>query len=396
MHTYRDLYAVRQFRVVFAANATNVGGTTIQQLALSALVFAGTGSALWAAIAYLAGFAPQALGAMTLISLADRVRPRTFLPLWDCVRAGVALVLALAGFPVWTMLCLVVVVGVGDAVAAAVRQALLVDILGGDLYVLGRSVLNISVGGMQILGYAVGGTLLGVLGPHVALLGSAAAALATAGIVAAGLASYPPRATGRAVLSGTCAVNRALFTSPAIRTLLLAQWVPNGLIVGAEALFVPYAGQVAGALFVAAALGMLAGDVVVGRWVPSTTRIRWILPLQALLALPYLVFAFEPAVWAGAVAVALASFGYASSLALQDLYVREVPADLRGQAMGLVGSGMMTCQALAATLAGWLADMSKAGIAIAICATLSFMVSLALYPALRRRETASTTPVIHS
>ncbi|MEU8814706.1 MFS transporter [Actinoplanes sp. NPDC048796] len=386
MQTYRDLYAVRQFRVVFAANATNVGGTTIQQLALSALVFAGTGSALWAAIAYLAGFAPQALGAMTLISLADRVRPRTFLPLWDCVRAGVALTLALAGLPVWTMLCLVIGVGVGDAVAAAVRQALLVDILGDDLYVLGRSVLNISVGGMQILGYAVGGALLGALGPHVALLGSAMAALVTAGVVAFGLASYPPRATGRAVLSATFAVNRVLFTTPAIRTLLLVQWVPNGLIVGAEALFVPYAGDLAGALFVAAALGMLLGDVIVGRWVSSATRIRLILPLQALLALPYLVFVLEPTVWAGAVAVGLASFGFASSLALQDLYVRAVPANLRGQAMGLVGSGMMTCQALAAALSGWLADLSRAGIAIAVCATLSFAVSLALHPSVRRRE----------
>lgn len=389
MHTYQDLYAVRQFRVVFAANATNVGGATIQQLALSALVFANTGSALWAAIAYLAGFAPQALGAMTLISLADRVRPRTFLALWDCVRAGVALALALGGLPVWTMLCLVVGVGVGDAVAAAVRQALLVDILGGDLYVLGRSVLNISVGGMQILGYAVGGTLLGVLGPHVAFLGSAAVSLVTAGVVAIGLASYPPRATGRSVLSATFAVNRALFTTPGIRTLLLVQWVPNGLIVGAEALFVPYAGNFAGALFVSAAVGMLVGDIIVGRWVSSATRIRLILPLQALLALPYLVFVFEPSVWAGAVAVATASFGFASSLALQDLYVRAVPANLRGQAMGLVGSGMMTCQALAAALSGWLADVSKAGTAIAVCATLSFAVSLALHPSLPRRETSA-------
>nr|WP_320068204.1 hypothetical protein [Micromonospora sp. RTGN7] len=385
MHTYRDLYAVRQFRVVFAANSTNVAGTTIQQLALSALVFAGTGSALWAAIAYLAGFAPQALGAMTLISLADRVRPRTFLPLWDCVRAAVALALARTGLPVWTMLCLVIAVGVGDAVAAAVRQALLVDILGDGLYVLGRSVLNISVGGMQILGYAVGGTLLGVLGPHVALLGSAAAALTTAAVVAVGLASYPPRATGRSVLSATFAVNRVLFTTPAIRTLLLVQWVPNGLIVGAEALFVPYAGNFAGILFVSAAVGMLVGDVIVGRWVPTATRLRLILPLQALLALPYLVFFLEPTVWAGAVAVALASFGFASSLALQDLYVRAVPADLRGQAMGLVGSGMMTCQALAAALAGGLADLSRAGTAIAVCATLSLAVGLALHPSLRRR-----------
>lgn len=393
MNTYRDLYAVRQFRVIFAANATNVGGLTIQQLALSALVFASTESALWAAIAYLAGFAPQALGAMTLVSLADRVRPRSFLPLWDCVRAAVAIVLALSGMPVWSMLCLVVAVGVGDAVAGAVRQALLIDVLGDKLYVLGRSVLNISVGAVQILGFAVGGTLLGVLGPRVALLGSATAALVTAAVIAAGLKSYPPRSTGRAIFSATFAANRTMFAIPAIRTLLLVQWIPNGLIVGAEALFVPYAGNFAGALFISAALGMLVGDVIVGRWVPSTTRTRWIMPLQTLLAAPYLVFVLQPAVWAGAIVVALASFGYASSLALQDLYIQAVPEHLRGQAMGLAGGGMMTGQALAATAAGWLAELTAARIAMTTCAMLSLIASVSLYPSVRRLASQRRTKI---
>ncbi|MFU8854745.1 hypothetical protein ACNAW0_27810 [Micromonospora sp. SL1-18] len=72
-------------------------------------------------------------------------------------------------------------------------------------------------------------------------------------------------------------------------------WVPNGLVVGCEALFIPYAGEWVGFLFAAGALGMLAGDVVVGRFLTPAQRAWSIRPLRLLLALPYLAFALHPA-----------------------------------------------------------------------------------------------------
>ncbi len=73
--------------------------------------------------------------------------------------------------------------------------------------------------------------------------------------------------------------------------MYLALWVPNGLIVGCESLFVPYAPRHAGLLFAFAALGMLAGDTLAGRFVPARWRERLSAPLRLLLAAPYLVFA---------------------------------------------------------------------------------------------------------
>ncbi|TCM42520.1 MFS transporter [Kribbella sp. VKM Ac-2568] len=385
MRTYRELFTVSEFRVLFAGGATSVAGSTMQMLALSALVYATTSSPLLAALAYLAGFAPQALGAATLLSWADRVPPRGFLAAWDCVRAAGALLLAAKVLPVWGIFALIMSLGVVDAVASAVRTAVLVDVLPRDGYVLGRSVLNITVGAMQIVGFGVGGTLLAAVGPRAALLVSAELALATALVTRLGLRPRAPKATGAATIRTTTDGNKRLLGDRTTRSLLLAQWIPNGLIVGAEALFVPYAGDAAGALFVAAAAGMLVGDIVFGRWVPRDLRNRLVIPLRLLLAAPYLLFLLEPAVSVAVAAVGVASIGYAASLALQDQFLAVVPEELRAQGLGLAGSGMMTAQALSATVVGLGAELSTPAISIAGAAVLSLLVTAALAPGLRVR-----------
>ncbi|WP_051753228.1 hypothetical protein [Streptosporangium amethystogenes] len=64
--TYREVFAVRQFRVLFTGYALFLGGETVKMLALSVTVYASTGSPLLAALAYAAGFLPYALGGTLL------------------------------------------------------------------------------------------------------------------------------------------------------------------------------------------------------------------------------------------------------------------------------------------------------------------------------------------
>ncbi|HWM00479.1 MAG TPA: MFS transporter [Nocardioidaceae bacterium] len=383
MHTYRGLFAVSEFRALFAGNASSVAGLTMQGLALSALVYAQTGSPFLAALAYLAGFLPQAAGAASLLSLADRVPPRGFLALWDLVRASTAVLLALGDLPVWGMLALVMTVGLGDAVAGAVRMAVVADLVPRDGFVLARSVLNISVGAMQIVGFAVGGTLLATIGAKSALLAAAGFAAGSAAVLRLGLRPHPPTAVGRASLSTTHRGNKQLLGSPPVRAVLIASWVPNGLIVGAEALYVPYAGDQAGTLFVAAAGGMLVGDVAIGRWVPPTRRTHLAVPLLMLLAAPYLIFIAQPGLWSAALIVTTASLGFSATLVLQDRLISLVPDELRAQAFGLAGSGMMTMQALGAAAAGSIAELFSPGIAMAAVATASLLATTVLARQLR-------------
>ncbi len=393
MTTFREIFRVGEFRALFAANAASVAGRTMQMLALSSLVYATTGSPLLAALAYLGGLLPQGIGALTLLSWADRVRPRGFLAGWDTVRMVVALVLASRGLPVWGMLVLVMALGAVDAVASAVRISVLVDVLPGG-YVLGRSALNISVGAMQILGFAVGSTIIATLGPSTTLLLSAVLAGGCAAANRFGLKVRAPRAAGTASVAATWRGNRTLFGRSQVRNTLFALWLPNGLIVGAEAMFVPYAGDGAGVLFIAAAAGMLVGDVVVGRWLSPALRDRLISPLQVLLAVPYLVFFARPGLWWGAAAIVVASIGYGAGLGLQQRLVDAVPPELRGQALGLDSSGRMTMQAVAATLVGAIADLVGPALAMSLAAAASLVVTGLLWSALRPQRSTVDTPAV--
>ena len=389
--TYRELFANREFRAIFAGNAAGVAGQTVQMLALSALVYASTGSPLLAALALFGGLFPQAIGAMTLLSLADRLPPRGFLAGWTAVKAGVAAVFATGVLPIWAMLALLMVIGAVDALTGGIRAAVIVDIVPGG-FVLGRSVMNVSVGAMQIVGFATGGTIVAALGPGRALAVAAVLVAFAALVMWRGMRPRPAHGIGRAGIRATWHGNRALLGSPVVRPLLLGAWLPNGLIVGAEAMFVPYAGGAAAALFVAAAVGMLTGDVIVGRWVSPERRARQVNAMHALLAAPYLVFLFTPDVWVGAVAVAIASFGYSGTLGLQQRLVDAVPEERRGQALGLDNSGRMTFQAVGASVVGTLAEVTGAPVAMTLAALASLLVTAALWPALRIRRAEPLEP----
>jgi MFS family permease len=390
--TYREIFARREFRALFASSAIAVAGKTMEMLALSTVVYVHTHSPLLAAVAYLGGFLPQAVGALTLLSLADRLSPRAALVTWSVVNAAVVAVLALGVLPVWAMLMLIMFAGLGEAVVGAVGGTVVVDVLSGGAYVLGRSVLNISVGGMQIVGYAIGGALLALAGSAGAFWAAAGLALVTATISRFGLRKRPPRTVGRASLAETWRGNRVLFGRRATRTLLLAQWLPNGLIVGAEAMYVPYAGEAAGALFAAAAGGMLLGDLVIGRWTRPALRSRLGLPLYSLLAVPYLAFAVRPSPYLATALVAVASFGYAATLTLQERFLAVVPDELLGQGLGLAGSGMMTMQAVAAAAVGTVAELFTPGVAMALAAAGSLAASFALLARPGSRQAAPALP----
>src|SRR5262249_39375341 len=147
-------------------------------------------------------------------------------------------------------------------------------VVGGEGYVVGRSVLNMSVGAMQICGFAAGGILVTTLSPRGTLLAGAGLYVAGAAVARFGLARRAPRAAGRPSVRDTWPINARIWSASARRYVYLALWVPNGLIVGCESLFVSYTPRHAGLLFVSAAAGMLAGDTLGGRFIPYRWRQR--------------------------------------------------------------------------------------------------------------------------
>ena len=300
---------------------------------------------------------------------------------------------AIPGLPLGIVFAITVALAVVAPLGSGARYGLLAEILPADGYLLGRAVFNMSNGIIQVLGYALGGVLVAGLSPRGTLLCGAALYLAGALVTRLGMRWRPARMTGRPSVAQTWQANRLLWSSGPRRYVFLALWVPNGLIVGCEALFVAYSPRHAGLLYAFTALGMLAGDTLAGRFTSPSWRSRLGPWLRLLLAAPYLAFAASPPLPLAILAATLASVGYSASLLLMERLMRLTPDELSGQAMGLQSSGMQAMQGVGAALAGAVAQWTASpAVAIVVMAAASIAVTLLLAPGLRATALGPQAP----
>lgn len=384
MRSYSALFRTREFTPLFLATALRSAASTIGGLALATLTYRATGSPLLSALSMFGPQLAQVVGATTLLSASDRLPPRATL-------TGIALAFAIGtaamatpGLPIGAVFALLFVLGLIASLGAGVGWGLLNEILAKEGYLLGRSVFNMSNGLMQIAGFATGGVMVATLSPRTALLTSAALYLAGALTTRLGLTRRPARVSGRPSIARTWRTNGQLWSSRPRRLTYLGLWIPNGLVVGVESLYVSYDPGSAGTLFACAALGMLIGDVTIGRFVPPRLRRQLAVPLMLLLAVPNLVFALGPGVWTAAVMVCVASVGYGASLVQQERLMSLTPPELSGHALGLHSAGMLTMQGMSAALAGTIAQLASPGAAMAVMAAGSVCVTVGLVGAGRR------------
>jgi MFS family permease len=389
MRSYSDLFRTREFTPLFLSSALNSAASTIGGLAVGTLVYKATDSPLLSAVSMFGPQLAQVVGATTLLSAADRLAPRaTLTGIALSFAVGTAL-MATPGLPVWGLFLLIFVLGLVSSLGGGVRWGLLNEILSKDGFLLGRSVMNMVAGLAQITGYATGGVLVAVLSPRITLASAAALYLAAALVTRLGMTRRAPRATGRASIAQTWRTNALLWSSPPRRTTYLLLWIPNGLIVGCESLYVSYAPDRAGLLFAFAAFGMFVGDVTTGRFIPPAVRGRLGIPFLLLLATPYLPFALGPGVAVAAGAVALASVGFGASLIQQERLMALTPDELSGHALGLHSSGMLTMQGVSAALAGTVAQLTSPATAMTVMAITSLVATL-LISGPRQRPEVST------
>ncbi len=412
--TYRSLFAIREFRVLFLNRCVVVISVAASGLALATITYEATRSAVLSGLSLFGGPLVSLVVSQLLLASSDRVRPRTAM---TC-QMGAALVSdalqLVPGMPWQARFGLLAIPYVAYAMFAGTRWVLVREIVPEGSYILARSLMNLAEGGMQVVGYGVGGLALLWLSPRGLFAAAALADLVSLVSVRFGLRDRPARtardrdaadraggrsgktAGRRGVVRRTMAVNRRLLCSPVTRPLYLALWVPNGLVVGCESLFVPYGnaasgghGSLAGWLFAATAAGAMVGDLTIGRFVPPGWRDRIIEPLRLLLAVPYLLFFLTPP---PAVAVPigfLAAAGYAASLPLQDRLIRNTDDAVQGQVLGLHMNGMMLWQAIGALIAGTVASFVPPATAMGAMAAASTAVTLLLVPGLRRSAPAA-------
>ncbi|ADB32084.1 hypothetical protein Kfla_3020 [Kribbella flavida DSM 17836] len=384
MSTYTAIFRRAEFRNLWISSALSNAAATMTSLTLAIVVNERTGSALLSAAIMFGPSLAQVVGASTLMSAADTARPRRVLVLLAILSTCAVAVQAMFDLAPAVRLLLTLAVAYGLSIGAGVRWGLLNEVVDRDQFVLGRSAMNLSVGAMQIAGFGAAGLLLQVFDPaEVFWLATACSAL-TIPVLRYGLSNRPPRRVGRTSLRETWRGNRVLLSQSATRPLLVALCVPNGLIVGCEALFVPYAGTGAGLLLAAGAAGMMTGDLVVGRFLSRSSRRIASAYLRYLLAVPFLGFAFDLPLGVLAGLVALACVGYAASLAQQEMLVDATPLELRGQVLGLESALRMTTFGVVAVAAGAVADLAGSRSTITALAALSLLASAVLTRPLAR------------
>ena len=392
MRSYRTLFRTPEFTPFLLSFAAHAAAQTIGGLALGTLVFRATGSPLLSAVSMFGPQLAQLLGATFLLSGADRLPPRAILAGLALAFAAGTAVQALPGLPVAAVLAVVLAQGLIASLGGGVRAGLLNDILSKDGYVLGRSVFNMLWGLTQVAGFATGGALLALLTPRICLLVAAALYVLSALGTRLGLTARPPRSCGSPSVSATWRTNALLWSSRPRRLTYLGLWVPNGLVVGCDSLFVSYAPGAAGTLYACGALGMFVGDMAVGRLVPPASRPRLAVPLRLLLATPYLFFVLRPGVALSAVSTGVAAVGFGASLVLQERLMSLTPDDLAGQALGLHFVGMSTLQGVSAALAGTVAQLTSPAVAMTLLAAGSVTVTLTLTALDRHEERRPAAP----
>ncbi|MER6776233.1 MULTISPECIES: MFS transporter [unclassified Streptomyces] len=374
---YRSLLRNREFAGLYAGFTLTVAASTLSGFALGTLVDRQTASPFLTAVSMYGATFATVLGALTLMSVADGSRPRRTLVILQCAALVGVAAQAVPGLPLAARFGLLLALGFFQSLGTGTRMGLLAEVVPTATYALARSLMNITSGGTAVLGYAIGAALLRCLSPREVFVIAAVLTGLGLAVVAATIRERSIRLSRRPGLRQTWTTNIELFSRKGQRALLLNLWVPNGLIVGCEALFISYAPERAGALLAAGSAGMLLGDLAVGRLLTAARRQRCAFAMRLLLAAPYLLFGFHPPVSVLIAAVFVSGAGFAATLPLQERLLELTPDPVRGQVQGVESAGRMTWQGIGAAIGGGVAQYLTPGAAIAALAAVSVAVTLA-------------------
>lgn len=362
--TYGEVIAIKEFRALWYGQGFSLLGDQLAQVALAVLVFERTGSPLATAAVYALTYLPPIIGGPLLAGLADRFARRRVMIVCDILRAVLVAAMATPWTPFPVLCVLVFFVVLLSAPFSAARAALLPEVLEGDRYVAGSALQNMTNQAVQMFGFAAGGALIATLGPYRALALDAATFLASALILVSGVRRRPSASRGDSkpsMWTMTRAGAGLVFGDRKLRTLVLFAWL-CGFYVLPEGIAVPYAISldqdllpipvVTGLLMAAMPTGTVLGAFLFSRFVTPSGRMRAMGWMAILSCAPLIGCAMKPPLAIVLALWVLSGIGGAYQLAANAAFVQCVPAERRGQAFGLVQSGLMAVQGIGILIGG--------------------------------------------
>jgi MFS family permease len=404
--TFRDVFAVAEFRALWLAQFLSMVGDQLARVALTILVYDRTRSALLAAITFVASVVPTFVGGLTLSWLADAYPRRRVMIVCDLIRCGLVLIMAIHGVPLAVLVVLLFVVTFVGAPFTSARAAVYPDVLVGDKYVMGTAITLTTNQFAQVLGFAAGGAIDGFLGTGLALVIDAATFAASAIIVRAWVRARPvmettsgagSQAGGRAATSrrgGFGGGLRLVFGSPVLRALMLFGWL-SAFYNAPEGVVTPLASSLGGGaiavgvILAAQALGETVGAIMFSRFLSPPARLRLMGPLAVGSCAALIFFAVSPALSLVLILLAISGLCAAYQLAANAAFVSATPRERRSQAFGVAQGGMSLSQGIVMILAGAAADTLHPETVIAICAAVGTVAAAMLAVRWPRRRSVN-------
>jgi MFS family permease len=381
------VFAVAEFRALWAAQLLSVIGDQLARVALTVLVYDRTRSALLAAITFVASIAPTFIGGVMLAWLADRYPRRRVMIASDLVRCALVLVMAIPGVPLAGLVGLLFLVTLVGAPFTSARAAVYPDVLAGERYVMGTAVTVTTYQFAQVLGFAVGGAAVGFFGTRPSLVIDAATFAGSALIVRTRVRARPAPTAGSepepSRLTGVIGGARLVFARRALRTPMLFGWLaafynaPEGVVTPlARALHGGAA--IVGVILATAALGEAAGAVVFSRFLAPPTRLRVMGPFAVAACGVLALFFLRPGLPGSLLILFASGLGAGYQIAANAAFVSAAPQEQRSQAFGLAQGGMSLGQGVVMILAGAMADHYSPAWVIAVSGTAGAIAALAI------------------
>jgi Major Facilitator Superfamily len=390
--TFREVFAVREFRAVWLSQVLSVAGDRLALVALTLLVFDRTGSPLLSGLVYASGYLPWVVGGLFLSELADRYPRRTVMVVCDAVRAVLVAIMVIPHVSVGAMVALLFTATMFAPPFDSARAAVTADILSGERYVLGTAVTQTTFLAGQAIGAVAGGVTVAFLGVRPALAIDAATFVLSGLLVGLGTRARPAAAQSRQDQSEQAQPSpvarmlggvRLVFTNQALRTLLLFGWLVVFYTIP-EGIAAPYAARLGGGSIAA---GLVIASTVVGttiatplfsRFVGPRRRIDLMGPLAVLTCATLVLTALRPGLAASLVIFSLSSVFGTYQLAANTAFVVRVPNERRAQAFGIAGMGVIVGQGAAFVAAGAAAEVVTPATVIAVGGALGAVIAFVL------------------
>ena len=385
--TFRDVFAVREFRALWCSEILSVAGDRLALVALTLLVFDRTKSPLLSAAVYAVGYLPWVVGGLFLAEVADRYPRRTVMVVCDVVRAVLIAIMVIPHVPVWALVGLLFAATMFAPPFESARAAITPEILPGEGYVLGTAVIQTTFFAAQTIGAVGGGVAVALVGVRSSLVIDTATFLLSALLIGLGTRARPAAATPETVRSSPLARMadgmRLVFGEPALRTLLLFGWLVVFYTIP-EGIAAPYTARLGG--------GPIATGVVIASTVFATTiatplysrfvgarrRTDWMGPLAVLTCSILVLTALRPGLAASLVIFSLSAAFAVYQLAANTAFVVRVPNERRAQAFGIASMGVIVGQGAAFVAAGAAAEFVTPATVIAVGGGIGAVVAFAL------------------